>query len=196
MSNRSKGTGSPRDLRRPSRLAPHRNGKGNRLGRLHRASRSESSHRRHGLRGERHDVTTAILLEARPQPFGGLAWSFRCPVAGRRCRKLWLLPPRAPLRRPSGLAHRLSLAARGTLRAHDHAGAQDPQSPPSLTLVGALVVRPKGMHRQTFERHEAVSDAHLAMLFGLAEVSYPNREPDVDRSVSGMPFLNFFPTGS
>lgn len=42
--------------------------------------------------GERHDVAQLLPLEALTQPFGGLAWYFRCPRTGRRCRKLYLPP--------------------------------------------------------------------------------------------------------
>ena len=38
--------------------------------------------------GTRHDIDERIDLEGLSQPFGGIMWCCRCPILGRRCRKL------------------------------------------------------------------------------------------------------------
>lgn len=35
------------------------------------------------------DQTARVLLRSRPLPWPGLRWSFRCPVCGRLCQKLY-----------------------------------------------------------------------------------------------------------
>jgi hypothetical protein len=123
--------------------------------------------------GERHDIREPIRLEARPQPYGGLMWFFRCPVTGRRCRKFWLVPGgrRFAARQAWRVGYRSQRETpydRAIAQAHKIRDRLD-----ASPVIGDWVDRPKGMHRRTFERylgrlerHESVCEAHLAQLVG------------------------------
>lgn len=133
-------------------------------------------------RGEQHDIVEPILLEALPQPFGGLMWYFRCPVTGRRCRKLYLLPG----------GHRF--AARQAWKAgylsqreapHDRALSQAFKIRERLgnsSGIGTYVDRPSGMHRTTYDRHmerlehyEEIVEGHLRQFLIDADRRFPQR---------------------
>ena len=120
------------------------------------------------VRGELHDIVEPIPLEALPQPFGGLMWYFRCPVTGRRCRKLYLLP--GGLRFAARQAWKAGyLSQREAPR--DRALSQAFKIRERLgnsSGIGTYVDRPSGMHRTTYDRrmerlehYEEIVERHL-----------------------------------
>lgn len=115
-----------------------------------------------------HDIDERIELEGLPQPFGGLIWYCRCPVTGRRCRKL-CKPPGAR-RFASRQAYRLHY--RSQQKAPYERAVQQAQKIRkklgSTCDIGDPVHRPHGMHQKTFERYldrldhyEDIVDIHL-----------------------------------
>lgn len=117
----------------------------------------------------RHDIDERIELEGLPQPFGGLIWYCRCPVTGRRCRKL-CMPPGA---RRFASRQAYDLHYRSQQKAPYERAVQQAQKVRKRLRaatydIGDPVDRPRGMHRTTFERHmerldhyEDIVDSHL-----------------------------------
>ncbi len=98
--------------------------------------------------------TYDLALFARPQPCGGTAWLFTCPLSGVRTPVLYLpvgascLGSRAAL----GLGYRSQrqrAPARAAARAHRLAADL------GAVELGATPVRPKGMWSRTFDRRAA-----------------------------------------
>lgn len=119
-------------------------------------------------RGEHHDIVEPIPLEALPQPFGGLMWYFRCPLTGRRCRKLYLLP--GGLRFATRQAWRAGYLSQRQAP-HDRALSQAFKIRERLgntSGIGMPVDRPCGMHWTTYDGHmerlehyEEIVEGHL-----------------------------------
>ncbi len=104
-----------------------------------------------------------VPLEATPCHYGGLRWWWICSASGRRAAKLYL-PPGATMfaaRKAYRLAYRSQREA-GLDRTHTRqarlyrklGGRYDHYEQP-------LPLRPKGMHRKTYERLDAELDAAM-----------------------------------
>lgn len=101
----------------------------------------------------RHDIDERIELEGLPQPFGGLMWYCRCPITGRRCRKL--CKPPGTRRFASRQAYRLHYRSQQKAP-YERAVEQAQKIRKRLGAtydIGDPVDRPSGMHQKTFERH-------------------------------------------
>lgn len=98
-------------------------------------------------------INQKIALVAVPQHFGGHRWWMRCPLTGKRVRKLHLPlgGERFASREALGLAYRVERLDRfdrpfeKMFRAQRRLGG--------MQGLGAGLERPKGMWRQTFARH-------------------------------------------
>jgi hypothetical protein len=105
-------------------------------------------------------VAQVIDLEVTLPPFGGRRWWLRCPVTNRRAAKLYLFPGTdafchrlAVDPAPSYLSQRIS----GRHRMYRRMAAIRQKLGLNLTILDALV-RPKGMHRNTFDKIKQLDD--------------------------------------
>jgi hypothetical protein len=104
-------------------------------------------------RGDRHDIDEHVPLEGVAQRYGGRRWYFLCPVTGRRCRKLYLLPGgrrfaarqawRACYRSQQKVPYERAIGQAQKLRRRLGASL----------CIGDEVPKPSGMHWHTFDRH-------------------------------------------
>jgi len=121
--------------------------------------------------GEKRQCENRIELTTRPQPLGGLRWWFVCPLAGQlaerlhlpsgaytfACRKAYRLAYRSQRETPRDRALSRAFSLRHKL---GDDGA-----------IGDCIIKPKGMHRRTFERAmgrinraEDIVDGHAVLL--------------------------------
>ena len=110
--------------------------------------------------GRLHQIETPVDLIATAQPFGGHRWWFVCPRTGDRVAKLYL--PLGALRFSSRHGYRLAYHSQRETPS-DRATSRAFKLRRKLGSEGGIgerIRKPKGMHRQTFEREMAkVEDA-------------------------------------
>lgn len=114
----------------------------------------------HGT-GERRDRDYTIKLSSVPLHYGGRRWYFHCPATGRRALKLFLVQSTfvaraAILPLPTYRSQRVS----GLDRVIDQRWTLRRRMGDTFSDLYGAPLKPKGMHRKTFERY-AARDAEL-----------------------------------